>query len=286
MKITLPQLQHAFDAVVLLVAVQRAAVAAVDAVQHRGDAQQSRHVGVDVASHLELEPAVAVGGNHLFQRLGQAVAHGLVGVGAGDRVDEADRVARGDVFRRPQAAQEGVEIEAHHVGCQRRGLDAGPVAADHFEEGLAQRAAQRIEQGTVDQRRAVVGHQAVQALLRTAADLRLVVARKVAEGTVDPAVRIEPACNAQRLAQLLEVVVVAERGVLVEPLRRHQLGRQALCLCAVGQPDARTHEGLRRGGERDHAEAKRHAQLDRALEQLDRFNSEQWRRVHSIPSNL
>ncbi len=127
----------------------------------------------------------------------------------------------------------------------------------------------------VDQRRAVVGHQAVQALLRAAADLRLVVARKVAEGTVDPAVRVEPAGDAQRVAQLLEVVLVAERGVLVEPLRRHQLGRHALGLRAVVQADARAHEGLRRGGERDHAEAEGHAQLDVALEQLDRFDGEQ-----------
>ena len=77
----LPQLQHAVDAVVLLVAVQRAAVAAVDAVEHAGDAQQPLHVGVDVAGHLELEPAVAVGGDHLFQRLGQAVADTLALVG-------------------------------------------------------------------------------------------------------------------------------------------------------------------------------------------------------------
>jgi hypothetical protein len=123
-------------------------------------------------------------------------------------------------------------------------------------------------------------------LLRAAADLRLVVAREVAECAVDPAVRVKPAGDAQRVPQLLEVVVVAERRVLVEPLGRHQLGGHAVALGAVIQPYARPHEGLRRGGERDHAEAERHTQCDVALEQLDRFDGEQRCSAHSMPSSL
>ena len=62
-----------------------------------------------------------------------------------------------------------------------------------------------------------------------------------------PAVR--EVCRARApsdAAQLVEVLLVRQRGVLVEPLRRQQLRRRALGLAAVLQPDARAHEGLRR----------------------------------------
>ena len=78
----LPEREHAVDVVVLLVAVERGAVAAVDAVEHAGDARQPLDVGVDVAGDLELEPALAVGGDDLLERLGQAVADALGLVGA------------------------------------------------------------------------------------------------------------------------------------------------------------------------------------------------------------
>ena len=115
------------------------------------------------------------------------------------------------------------------------------------EERQAERAAQRVEHGAVDQRRAVVRDQRNQAALRAALDLRAVVAREVAERGVGARRRgSSRARDAERRAQLVEVVLVAERRVLVEPLRRQQLGGHALGLAAVGEPDAHAHEGLRR----------------------------------------
>jgi hypothetical protein len=74
---------------------------------------------------------------------------------------------------------------------------------------------------------------------------------------------------AHRSAQLLEVLLVAERRVLVEPLRREQLGRRAFSFLSVLKNNSGSNERLRRLGQRDHAEAKGHAQLHRALEELD-----------------
>ena len=59
--------------VVLLVAVERGAVAAFDPVEDRSDAPSRSMSAVDVAAHLELEPAVAVGLDHLLERFRQAV---------------------------------------------------------------------------------------------------------------------------------------------------------------------------------------------------------------------
>src|SRR5436190_1224515 len=80
--------------------------------------------------------------------------------------------------------------------------------------------------------------------------------------------------RAHGIAQLLVVVFVGERGILVEPLGRQQLGGGALGFAPVLGPDAAAHEGLRRLGERDHAEAERHAQLHVALEKLERSDSQ------------
>jgi hypothetical protein len=49
-----PEREHALDVVVLLVAVETAAVAAVDAVEHGGDACEPLDVGLDVTATLSL----------------------------------------------------------------------------------------------------------------------------------------------------------------------------------------------------------------------------------------
>ncbi len=280
----LPQRQHAAHVVVLLVAVQRGAVAAGYRVQHAGDAGQPVDVGVDVAGHLELEPALPVGGHHLVQRFGQAIVHAMGLVGARDRVDQAHGVAGIDVRRRLQAGQEAAEVEAGQVGAQLGGADAHEVVPNDGVKRLLQRAAQRIEHGAVDQRRAVIGDQRIESPRRSALDLGAVVAAEVPEGALARAAEVELARDAERRAQLVEVVFVAQRRVLVEPLGRQQLGRHALAAAAVGEPDAHARKDLRRLGQRDDAEAKRHAQPDIALEQVDAFDGQTGCGVHGRPT--
>jgi hypothetical protein len=63
---------------------------------------------------------------------------------------------------------------------------------------------------------------------------------------------------------------------------------------AIDLPHPRTHKSLRRCGQRDDAEAKRHAQMNVALEEFDRFDRKTWdvrvghkaSAFHSMPSNL
>jgi hypothetical protein len=87
-----PQGQGAIGVLVLLVAIQRRVVGGAG-VEHGRDAAQPLHVGAEVAAHLQLPEAVAVGGEHLLQRFRQTVIHALRLVGGDDRVEQADRVA-------------------------------------------------------------------------------------------------------------------------------------------------------------------------------------------------
>ena len=70
--------------------------------------REAGDVGLGVAGDLQLEVAVAVGGDGLLKRLGEAVvqAVGRGEVGGGQRVGEADGVADGD-GRRPGAGWRG-----------------------------------------------------------------------------------------------------------------------------------------------------------------------------------
>ena len=98
----------------------------------------------------------------------------------------------------------------------------------------------------------------------------IVVAGEMAEGAVGRGVgQVGVAGQAQHVAQLVEVVVVAQGQVLVEPLGRHQLGRAAPGLAPIGQGQAHPRKGLRAFCERDHAKTKRQAQLHRPLVQGD-----------------
>ena len=98
---------------------------------------------------------------------------------------------------------------------------------------------------------------------------RPTVGRGVAVRGVDAPGQIRVPRFPHGAAQLLEVVLVRERRVLVEPLRRQQLGGAALGLPAVLETNPDANEGLGRLGERDHAEAKGHAQPHVALEERD-----------------
>src|SRR5690606_15538328 len=73
----------------------------------------------------------------------------------------------------------------------------------------------------------------------------------------------------QRLAQLMVVLLVAERQVLVEPFGGERLSRYAQRFASVVKQDTHAHDRLAavRGGL--HAEAERHAQVIGALPALD-----------------
>ncbi len=73
---------------------------------------------------------------------------------------------------------------------------------------------------------------------------------------------------AQRLAQLLEVLLVRERGGFVEPLGHHQLRAGAFHAPALGL-GVNAHEGLGALRDRGRAEAEGQTQRDVALVQLD-----------------
>ncbi len=79
---------------------------------------------------------------------------------------------------------------------------------------------------------------------------------------------IEPRSVPQRAAQLVEVLLVAERRVLVEPLRRQQFGRLTDRARAV-HIDLGADEDLRRLGEDVAAEAERNAKPDVPLEEAE-----------------
>jgi hypothetical protein len=125
-----------------------------------------------------------------------------------------DRVAGGDSPERLQARKEGWQVDAFER------LRADDVLLDRLVERNAERAQQRIEHCAIDERRTVVFDQSLSR--RGMAPRGLGAVREVAL-----------ARRAQRSAQLLVVVLVGERRVLVEPLRREQLGCGAFGFAAI-----------------------------------------------------
>ena len=124
----LPQLDDAVDVVVLLVAVERCAVAAADAVEHARDARQAVDVGGDVAGHLELEPAVAVGGDTSSSVSGRPSPTRSVWSARviGSTSPTVWRASMLEAGCRP--AEECRPVEAGQVGAQIARADAGQVA--------------------------------------------------------------------------------------------------------------------------------------------------------------
>ena len=129
-----PEVDDRVDVLVLLVAVEGDAQPLGHRVEHAGDLHQPLDVGLAVAADLELEAALAVGGDHFLERLGQAVADARARrlVGGDDRVDQPDRVPGGDAAHRLEVGEEGGEVEGAQVGNQRmrapcrRGCCASP----------------------------------------------------------------------------------------------------------------------------------------------------------------
>ena len=144
----------------------------------------------------------------------------------------------------------------------RRGIDARQIDPHRFVERAARAPAQGVEDRTVDLGRTEARDQRVEAARGAGGDLLVVVGGEMAERGARSGRRLRIGVDGEheREAQLLEIVLVGEREILVEPLGREQLRRRSPMRAAVGKLDARAHEHLRRLRERDHAEPKRHAQ--------------------------
>jgi len=137
--------------------------------------------------------------------------------------------------------------------------------------------AQGVQHGAVKQGRPVAGDQRIQAGSPGFVDLAAIVLGEQPERRArDAALGIERAGDLQRPPELREVVLVAERRILVEPLRSQHLRRRAAGLPPVLQGDPDTHEGLGRLREGDDAKAKGHAEPDAPLQQTHLFDPQSW----------
>jgi hypothetical protein len=83
------------------------------------------------------------------------------------------------------------------------------------------------------------------------------------------------------LAQLVEILRIGELRALLEPFRRQCLGRHAFAGATVLETDAHPHDRLRAVRNGYHAEAKRQAQLEVALEAIDGLDTD----FHEISSS-
>jgi len=95
---------------------------------------------------------------------------------------------------------------------------------------------------------------------------------------------VQPRRLGDRVAQLLKILFVAQLRILVEPLRRQDLGGDSPAFAAVGQAQRDAQKELRRLAQGDDAESKRHAQGDVALGRFD-ADDRQFRWVHGVASS-
>src|SRR4029079_17341637 len=107
-----PQLddgRHAFE---LLVAIQRDEIRLGNSIEYGRNRGEPIYVGRDRSSELELEIAVPIGGDRLFETFRQAVVETPSScLLARERIDKADRVPDENRTRRMQAGKESGEIE-------------------------------------------------------------------------------------------------------------------------------------------------------------------------------
>ena len=177
------------------------------------------------------------------------------------------------------------EFEALQIRS-RPGVDAGPVGRDRREDALAVQPRETVEDRPIEQRGAEAGDQRVQSAFGAGGKQGRLDGRMQGEGggrRADPA--IEPCRQGNGVAQLVEVLLVAERRVLVEPFRRQQLRGHPRGLAAVGVAQDRADEQLRRPSQGDDAEPERQAQDDVALAGLDMAHA-QPRRAHASASRM
>lgn len=119
------------------VAVERDAVVATQASQHLGNPREPFHVGLDLATELELEMVQAVALDGRFQRGGQAVLRVGARVVLGQPVGQAHGVAQ------------------HHLGGSYQFQLRAPGVAQHA-------CAQPVDPRSVGRAQGRVGHRLVE----------------------------------------------------------------------------------------------------------------------------
>ena len=104
---------------------------------------------------------MAVAGDDGFEAFGQSVIDPVGQVSVGDRVGHADRMAHSNPLRRGQGAQRRVDVVAIQI---RRGgsVDTRQIGANGLEDRRALRLPKRIENGAIDQGRAIGSDQPVE----------------------------------------------------------------------------------------------------------------------------
>jgi len=128
-------------------------------------------------------------------------------------------------------------------------------------ERTAHAPAQGVEDRTVDLGRTEARDQRVETARGPRGNLLVVMGGEMAKcGVRSRRFRIGVGGNHERETQLLEIFLVGEREILVEPLGREQFRRRSPVRATVGKFDPCAHEYLRRLGECDHAKPKGQAQ--------------------------
>jgi hypothetical protein len=239
------QFRHLRGIAILLVPVQRRPIARRGAVQHGGDADQPRHVRLSVARDLQLEPARAVGRDHLFQGLRQTIVQPLGHICSRQGIAQAHRVAQRDAGGDVARGKKGRHVESLQIRCGA-GVDAQQVRAHQFHRRHPAQPAQRVDHRPIQQREAERCDQAVQPGRSATVVMRSLHPRVQVKGRHRRVTRRVVQRQMHRPTQLVGVLVRRQIRRLVEPARHHHLGRPALGLGAIHAGDPHPDEGLAR----------------------------------------
>ena len=168
----------------------------------------------------------------------------------------------------PQAGEKRLQVEAREVG-RERDVDPEKVAPDRLEKGHPRGAAGRVDQRPVDERDAEARDQRRKPFPAAPAKMLRRAGAVQGEGRPFPS-RAEVDLDGKRQApaELGDVVALAERRRLVEPLRKRELRGDAADRGAVhlgADPD----DQLRAGLQRRRAEAERHPEAEIPLLDVD-----------------
>ena len=196
------------------------------------------HVVPELAADLQLEVAQAVDAHAFLERLRQAVLKPPVGrhVSRDDGVEEAhgvaDRHGLGRGTARPRQ-----QIGARELAMHGLGPDPEHVVAQHPDHVAAREAPGRVGQGALEQGGAEGRGEAVEPEGGPAARAgRVRLLPHVEDGPRRPGrVEIRGPCRADGRELVGDVVAEALGRILVEPLGRQVVGREATRAAPVGR---------------------------------------------------
>ena len=175
--------------------------------------RQAIEIGLDVAGDLQLVVAAAIVRNDLLQRLRQAVVDALHrrAVARRQRIDQAHRVAQLDRAGRASAPRGS----ARRGICSMSGVSSvvrmpGRLLTIIWAKELPVILPERVEDRSVEQRRTVGGDQRIEPQRRALLLLLAVGAGEQAERRVGAVRLVMLDGEIERLAELVEILVVGE----------------------------------------------------------------------------